>query len=127
MRFINKKSAPNKERTKELLELKKQIMASQTAILSAQNQFEQVVDPALIDCYIYELNAAQLRYQFLIGRGFFLFLDIAEGGKFPSGVIEHGVNCHTDPMLLALVHEIFKILIWPHHGPYRRPGPDPPG
>lgn len=58
MRFINKKSAPNKERTKELLELKKQIMASQTAILSAQNQFEQVVDPALIDCYIYELNAA---------------------------------------------------------------------
>lgn len=32
-------------------------MASQTAILSAQNQFEQVVDPALIDCYIYELNA----------------------------------------------------------------------
>ena len=34
MRFINKKSAPNKERTKELLELKKQIMASQTAILS---------------------------------------------------------------------------------------------
>lgn len=66
MRFINKKSAPNKERTKELLELKKQIMASQTAILSAQNQFEQVVDPALIDCYIYELNAAQLRYQFLL-------------------------------------------------------------
>ena len=64
MRFINKKSAPNKERTKELL--KKQIMASQTAILSAQNQFEQVVDPALIDCYIYELNAAQLRYQFLL-------------------------------------------------------------
>ena len=65
MRFINKKSAPNKERTKELLELKKQIMASQTAILSAQNQFEQVADPALIDCYIIELNAAQLRYQFL--------------------------------------------------------------
>ena len=50
----------------ELLELKKQIMASQTAILSAQNQFEQVVDPALIDCFIYELNAAQLRYQFLL-------------------------------------------------------------
>ena len=66
LRFINKKSAPNQERTKELLELKKQIRASQTAILSAQNQFEQVVDPALIDCYIYELNAAQLRYQFLL-------------------------------------------------------------
>ena len=26
------------------------------------------MDPTLIDCYIYELNAAQLRYQFLIKR-----------------------------------------------------------
>lgn len=32
----------------------------------ARNQFEQVVDPMLIDCYIYELKAAQLRYQFLL-------------------------------------------------------------
>ena len=68
MRFINKKPTPNKERTKELLELKQQIMASQTAILSAQNQFEQMVEPALIDCCIYELNAAQLRYQFLLRK-----------------------------------------------------------
>ena len=36
------------------------------AIASAQNQFEHVIDPTLIDCYIYELNAAQLRYQFLL-------------------------------------------------------------
>ena len=35
---------------------------------SARNHFEQVVDPTLIDCYIYELNAAQLRYQFLLRR-----------------------------------------------------------
>jgi hypothetical protein len=26
------------------------------------------VDPTLIDCYIYELNATQLRYQFLLRR-----------------------------------------------------------
>ena len=32
----------------------------------ARNHFEQVVDPMLIDCYIYELKAAQLRYQFLL-------------------------------------------------------------
>ena len=32
----------------------------------AINHFEQVVDPTLIDCYIYELKAAQLRYQFLL-------------------------------------------------------------
>ena len=51
-----------------LKELIRQIEVSKTAILSAQNQFEQVVDPTLIDCYIYELNAAQLRYQFLLRR-----------------------------------------------------------
>ena len=43
---------------------KRQIELSKTAILSAQNQFEQVVDPTLVDCYIYELNAAQLGISF---------------------------------------------------------------
>ena len=38
------------------------------ALETAQNHFEQVVDPALIDCYIYEWNAAQLRYQFLLRK-----------------------------------------------------------
>ena len=38
------------------------------AIDTARNHFEQVVDPTLIDCYIYELNAAQLRYQFLLRK-----------------------------------------------------------
>lgn len=35
---------------------------------TAINHFEQVVDPTLIDCYIYELKAAQLRYQFILRR-----------------------------------------------------------
>ena len=48
--------------------LRAEIERSKRAILSAQNQFEQVVDPTLIDCYIYELNAAQLSYQFLLRR-----------------------------------------------------------
>ena len=47
----------------ELISQLKQAIGS---IHTAQNQFEQVVDPMLIDCYIYELNAAQLRYQFLL-------------------------------------------------------------
>ena len=55
-----------KESSKELDELKRQIEISKMAITSAQNQFEHVVDPTLIDCYIYELNAAQLRYQYLL-------------------------------------------------------------
>ncbi len=66
MIFLNKKTAVCKEQSRELKELKQQIEISKAAIFSAQNQFEQVVDPTLIDCYIYELNAAQLRYQFLL-------------------------------------------------------------
>ena len=58
MIFLKKKESP-----KELDELKRQIEITKMAITSAQNQFEHVVDPTLIDCYIYELNAAQLRYQ----------------------------------------------------------------
>lgn len=38
------------------------------SIDSARNHFEQAVDPMLIDCYIYELNAAQLKYQFLLRK-----------------------------------------------------------
>ena len=58
---------PKKEKKqKEIVELKRQIELSKMAIASAQNQFEHVIDPTLIDCYIYELNAAQLRYQFLL-------------------------------------------------------------
>lgn len=49
----------------ELLAQLKQAIGS---INIARNQFEQVVDPMLIDCYIYELKAAQLRYQFLLRR-----------------------------------------------------------
>lgn len=52
----------------ENLELKAEIEQTRHKMESARNQFEQVVDPALIDCYIYELNAAQLRYQFLLRR-----------------------------------------------------------
>lgn len=48
--------------------LRREIERSKTAIDAARNHFEQVVDPTLIDCYIYELNAAQLRYQFLLRR-----------------------------------------------------------
>lgn len=66
--FFTKKSASQQAYSRETNELKRQIEISKTAILSAQNQFEQVVDPTLVDCYIYELNAAQLRYQFLLRR-----------------------------------------------------------
>ena len=66
MFFSTKKSRTHIQDSKDIIELKKQIEASKLAMASAQNQFEHVVDPTLIDCYIYELNAAQLRYQFLL-------------------------------------------------------------
>lgn len=52
----------------ENLELMEEIDRTKNKIESARNHFEQVVDPTLIDCYIYELKAAQLRYQFLLRR-----------------------------------------------------------
>lgn len=48
--------------------LRAEIEHTKNAIDSARNHFEHVIDPTLIDCYIYELNAAQLRYQFLLRR-----------------------------------------------------------
>lgn len=49
-------------------DLRAEIDRTRRTIDAARNHFEQVVDPTLIDCYIYELNAAQLRYQFLLRR-----------------------------------------------------------
>ena len=53
---------------RERLLLMEEIDRTRWAIDTARNHFEQVVDPTLIDCYIYELNAAQLRYQFLLRK-----------------------------------------------------------
>ena len=36
------------------------------ALDSARSNFENVVEPDLIDCYIYELNSVQMRYKFLL-------------------------------------------------------------
>ena len=55
-------------RFRERQPLRAQIEQTRHKIDSVRNHFEQVVDPTLIDCYIYELNAAQLRYQFLLRR-----------------------------------------------------------
>lgn len=52
----------------DLLRLRAQIDRTKEEINAARNHFEQAVDPTLIDCYIYEINAAQLRYQFLLRR-----------------------------------------------------------
>ena len=47
--------------------------------LQLRREIEQAVDPLLIDCFIYELNAAQLKYQFLL-RNFKKVRASAAGG-----------------------------------------------
>ena len=42
------------------------IEKTKIALDSAYSNFESVSDPDLIDCYIYELNAMQKRYKFLL-------------------------------------------------------------
>ena len=54
--------------TLENMELNAEIDRTRHRLESVRNQFEEVVDPTLIDCYIYELKAVQLRYQFLLRR-----------------------------------------------------------
>ena len=51
-----------------IFSLKEELQQIITDMDCARNHFEQAVDPVLIDCCIYEINAAQLRYQFLLRR-----------------------------------------------------------
>lgn len=62
---ILKRTAKN-ERTYALLldDLKK----TKSDLDLAYSNFENVVDPDLIDSCIYQVNAVQLRYKFLLGR-----------------------------------------------------------
>lgn len=63
-----KRQNTNVPDTLENLELKAEIDRTRHRLESVRNQFEEVLDPTLIDCYIYELKAVQLRYQFLLRR-----------------------------------------------------------
>ncbi|HWT26487.1 MAG TPA: YaaL family protein [Mobilitalea sp.] len=60
MRFFRKKRFP-KENT-----LLTEINKTKIALEAAYSNFENVVDPDLIDSCIYELNAVQNRYKFLL-------------------------------------------------------------
>ena len=62
----NSKHTTDNEKTYALLlyDLKK----TKSDLELAYSNFENVVDPDLIDCCIYQVNAAQLRYKFLLSR-----------------------------------------------------------
>ena len=62
------KTGPAQDWLDEHLALREEIKKTENEMDVIRNHFEQVVDPTLIDCYIYQLNAVQLRYQFLLRR-----------------------------------------------------------
>lgn len=51
---------------KEREMLNYQIQRTQLALETAYSNFDNVVDPELIDSFIYEVNAIQQRYQYLM-------------------------------------------------------------
>ena len=61
-----RETAAARKAAEGVITLRAEIERTQCTMETVQNLFEQVTDPMLIDCYIYELNAAQLRYQFLL-------------------------------------------------------------
>lgn len=63
--MVSMKLLSRKKRPKENL-LIKEINQTKLALEAAYSQFEYVVDPDLIDSCIYELNAIQNRYKYLL-------------------------------------------------------------
>lgn len=64
MRLFQKKL----QKSQELELLRAQIQKTKLALDTAYSNFENVVEPELIDCYIYEVNAIQQRYKFLLQK-----------------------------------------------------------
>lgn len=62
----NKKTNPPELSAHDLL--LEDIKKTKFALDTAYANFENVTEPDLIDCYIYELNAAQMRYKFLLKK-----------------------------------------------------------
>ncbi len=60
MRLFSKKRVPQKDL------LIDEINKTKLALEAAYSNFENVVDPDLIDSCIYEMNAVQNRYKFLL-------------------------------------------------------------
>jgi len=55
-----------KKGTKDLETLYSSLEKTQSDLFQAYSNFENVVDPDLIDAYIFEVNAAQKHYHFFL-------------------------------------------------------------
>lgn len=56
------------KRQSERRQLISELRQTQNELERAFNHLDQVVDPILVDCTIHEIEAAQLRYRFLLNR-----------------------------------------------------------
>lgn len=67
MAIIKKKkeNLPQVDNQKQLLQ---ELKETQNALDTAYANLSYVVEPELIDCCIYELNAIQLRYKFILSQ-----------------------------------------------------------
>ncbi len=64
--MLNREKLARKKRQDEMARLQKELAHTKGAIDCALINFEHAVDPTMVDCYIYEWKAAQMRYQFLL-------------------------------------------------------------
>ena len=62
LRFFQKTQPENNHYTL----MKNDLHQTAKDLQDAYTNLENVVDPDLIDCYIYELNSVQMRYKFLL-------------------------------------------------------------
>ena len=69
MKLLSDKRKLKKETAKRKKEeLMQELKEVQKSLDRAYENFSYVVDPELIDCCIYELNAGQMRYKFLMRK-----------------------------------------------------------
>ncbi len=62
LRFFQKSQPENNH----YILMKNDLHQTAKDLQDAYTNLENVVDPDLIDCYIYELNSVQMRYKFLL-------------------------------------------------------------
>ncbi len=65
MKILNQEEQDRRKNRNILLA---EIHSTRNSMFAAEQKFEHATDPQMIDCCIYEMNAAQLRYQYLIDK-----------------------------------------------------------
>lgn len=66
--LLLKKKQAEAAKTYDENNLLHEIRIAKNALEASYSNFQQATEPELIDCYIYMINANQLRYKFLIAR-----------------------------------------------------------